>query len=127
MLTIRAGGTLDIQGSITDGFFNFHDQTDPDYLNKMLGGGNKIYDPYLVTGCTGNGCGDVGAWGMGDDLPTSYVLVRIPGKNDLTGQLFNPAPYTAAANGRTRQASAIRSAVPSSSRFSPGPTAKLRS
>ncbi|MEI9930395.1 MAG: hypothetical protein WDM89_07525 [Rhizomicrobium sp.] len=100
MLTIRAGGNLEIDGSISDGFFNFHDQTDPDYLNEALGGGNKIYNPYLTTGCLGNGCGDVGAWEMmsGDDLPTSYVFVKIPDKNDLSAQLFNPAPYTAEAN-----------------------------
>ena len=40
ILTIRAGGTLDIKGSITDGFFQFRDQTDPDYLNEALGGGH---------------------------------------------------------------------------------------
>ena len=102
MLTIRAGGTLDIQHSITDGFFNFHDQTDPDYLNEMLGGGAKVYNPYLQTYCSGNGCSDVGAWrtvASGDDLSNlSYVSVIIPGKNDMGSRLFNPAPYTAAAN-----------------------------
>jgi hypothetical protein len=53
ILTIRAGGTLDIKGSITDGFFQFRDQNDPDYLNEVLGGGNKQYAPYLLTGCIG--------------------------------------------------------------------------
>lgn len=98
VLTIRAGGTLDIKGSITDGFFLFHDQTDPDYLNMMLGGGDKLYTPFLKTGCFGGGCGQIGEWGMVDSLPGQYVLISVPDSNGLGAQLFNPAPYNAAAN-----------------------------
>jgi filamentous hemagglutinin family protein len=94
VLTIRAGGTLDIKGSITDGFFQFRDQTDPDYLNEVLGGGNKLYTPYLLTGCIGGLCNAVGAWGMGGQLPNSYVRIGI----DLGSILENPAPYSAEAN-----------------------------
>jgi filamentous hemagglutinin family protein len=32
VLTLKAGGQLNINGSITDGFFNFGDQTDPRFL-----------------------------------------------------------------------------------------------
>lgn len=37
-LTLRAGGDLTIAGSITDGMFTFGDQSDPDYLAKVIGG-----------------------------------------------------------------------------------------
>jgi hypothetical protein len=97
ILTIRAGGTLDIEGSITDGFFQFHNQNDPDYLNMALGGGNKIYTPYLVTNCTGV-CDNIGNWSTGDALPGSYVLIRIPGSDSMGAILDNPAPYSVAAN-----------------------------
>ena len=38
MLTLRAGGNLDLHGSITDGFFQFRDQTDPQYLELRAPG-----------------------------------------------------------------------------------------
>ncbi|HEX3943501.1 MAG TPA: filamentous hemagglutinin N-terminal domain-containing protein, partial [Rhizomicrobium sp.] len=97
ILTIRAGGTLDIKGSITDGFFQFHDQTDPDYLNMELGGGDKIYSAFIPTGCFG-GCGGISDWEMMDAPPGSYVSIAIPGSSGLHGSLINPAPYSAAAN-----------------------------
>ncbi|HWA92167.1 MAG TPA: filamentous hemagglutinin family protein [Rhizomicrobium sp.] len=100
VLTIRAGGNLDIKGSITDGFFLFHDQTDPDYLNMMLGGGDKLYTPYLVTGCINGTCDQVGDWHMvdGSTPDGAYVLIAVPGKDGLNAKLFDPAPYNAAAN-----------------------------
>ncbi|HWA03364.1 MAG TPA: filamentous hemagglutinin family protein [Rhizomicrobium sp.] len=102
ILTIRAGGTLDIQGSITDGFFQFHDQTDPDYLNMMLGGGDKIYTPFIFTGCAFGDCNLVGGWQKtgGDigDLPPGYVLISIPGASGMNSMLFDPAPYNPLAN-----------------------------
>ncbi len=96
ILTIRAGGTLDIKGSITDGFFQFHDQNDPDYLNMGLGGGEKIYSAYLATGCNAGNCGGIADWMLMDSLPPSYV--SIPFGPDLRGLLVNPAPYNPEAN-----------------------------
>ncbi|MBV9064090.1 MAG: hypothetical protein JOY77_14355, partial [Alphaproteobacteria bacterium] len=96
ILTIRAGGTLDIKGSITDGFFQFHDQNDPDYLNMGLGGGDKLYSAYLLTGCNGGDCGGIADWMMMGSLPTSYVT--IPFGSTLGGLLINPAPYNPDAN-----------------------------
>jgi filamentous hemagglutinin family protein len=93
VLTIRAGGTLDIKGSISDGFFQFRDQNDPDYLNRVLGGGDKYYTPYLSTGCTGGSCVDIGAWQPGD-LQSFYVSIRV----NLSSLLDNPVPYSALAN-----------------------------
>jgi len=93
ILTIRAGGTLDIKGSITDGFFQFHDQTDPDYLNEALGGGHKLYTPFLTGTCFGGACDSIGEWQAGD-LQGTYVRINVD-PNDV---LDNPAPYSAAAN-----------------------------
>ncbi|MBV9992137.1 MAG: filamentous hemagglutinin family protein [Alphaproteobacteria bacterium] len=97
VLTIRASGTLDLKGSITDGFFNFHDQTDPDYLNMMLGGGAKTYNGFVQSSCHG-ACDLVGNWQMVDGLPDGYVLISIPGRGGLDSRLFNPAPYNPDAN-----------------------------
>ncbi len=51
VLTLRAGGNLDIRGSITDGFFNFSDKTDPTYLSFQLGGSDRRYRPALELTC----------------------------------------------------------------------------
>lgn len=95
ILSLRAGGTLDLKGSITDGFFQFGDQTDPGYLNLALGGGDKLYSPYLFPGCETGSCGDIGDWGLGD-LPSDYVSISLA--STLAAYLENPAPYSAAAN-----------------------------
>ena len=51
VLTLRAGGNLDIRGSITDGFFTFGDQTDPAYLSYQLGGGDRLTRPVINIAC----------------------------------------------------------------------------
>jgi filamentous hemagglutinin family protein len=100
ILTIRAEGDLDINGSITDGFFNFRDQTDPDYLNLALGGGNRVYNPYLGPGCAAGNCTNIGSWQSTGGIvpPTGYIIVNFPGATGLGGLLVNPAPYSEAAN-----------------------------
>ena len=61
VLTLRAGGNLDIRGSITDGFFSFADQTQPDYLSFQLGGGDRQYRPAFDVNCgtAGTSCADL--------------------------------------------------------------------
>ena len=61
VLSLRAGGALDLNGSITDGFFQFHDQTNPDYLSYALGGGDRTYQAYLQTSCRGS-CNNIEDW-----------------------------------------------------------------
>ncbi|HEY2446612.1 MAG TPA: filamentous hemagglutinin family protein [Rhizomicrobium sp.] len=98
ILTMRAGGNLDINGSITDGFFQFGDQNDPNYLNVALGGGNRYYIPYLTAQCEGgNGfdCTGLADWQAGS-LQGVYVDLALGKK--LQSFLFNPVPYSAAAN-----------------------------
>ena len=98
VLTLRAGGTLDLEGSITDGFFQFRDQTDPDYLNIALGGGDQIYDAEMLTRCLNGTCAGVGAWTPGDLPDSAYVSLVIPNSKGLQGLLLNPVPYGAAGN-----------------------------
>lgn len=96
ILTLRAGGTLDIEGSITDGFFTFRDQTDPQYLNQALGGGDQVHSPYLSPTCAG-ACSTIGAWQAGS-LPSDYVSITLPENGQLQGILNNPIPYSPGAN-----------------------------
>lgn len=100
LLTLRAGGDLHIGTpdravAISDGFFVFGDQTDQGYLSRQLGGGGS-FDPYIPTLCQGNNCAIVGDWQPGDVIPPGYVNIGFFG--GLQGLLFNPAPYSAAAN-----------------------------
>jgi filamentous hemagglutinin family protein len=90
ILTIRAGGNLTLDGSITDGFFQFSDQTDPNYLAQVLGGGNRVYQANLAPTYDGSTVTVAfpGASGLLD-----------PGGLDAAAQYVLPAaPYSAAAN-----------------------------
>ena len=51
VVSFAAGGNLDIQGSISDGFFTFADKSDPNWINYQLGGGNRTFDPSLLANC----------------------------------------------------------------------------
>ncbi|HEX4160229.1 MAG TPA: filamentous hemagglutinin N-terminal domain-containing protein, partial [Rhizomicrobium sp.] len=102
VLTLRAGGNLDIDGSITDGFFQFGDQSDQNYLNVALGGGNRYYIPYLVANCGGNSssCAGLEDWVSGD-LAQEYVDLALPqGAFGFADQslIDNPVPYNPEAN-----------------------------
>lgn len=96
-LTLRAGGNLDVNGSITDGFFEFQDQTNPNYLNTAMGGGNRTYQGYLTPGCLTGSCSGVDQWSVNDN-PNNAVLFEFPGQSSLSSYLANPIPYSAAGN-----------------------------
>jgi filamentous hemagglutinin family protein len=49
VLSLRAGGNLDLHGSVTDGFFQFRDQTDPTYLAQVGATNNAV----ILTGDAG--------------------------------------------------------------------------
>jgi filamentous hemagglutinin family protein len=51
VLSLRAGGNLDLRHSISDGFFAFSDQTDPGYISYQLGGGDRTYHPAVSVAC----------------------------------------------------------------------------
>ena len=96
-LALRAGGNLDLNGSITDGFFQFQDQTNPNYLNTAMGGGNRTYQGYLTPGCLTGSCSGVDPWSVNGN-PNNVVLIEFPGQSALSSYLANPIPYSAIAN-----------------------------
>ncbi len=107
LVSLRAGGDLDVAHSISDGFFAFHDFTNADYLSYQLGGGDRTYRPSIVINCGSSApsCSDSLLF---DDVP---VGGRPPVNNDRvsislltseqgseTSPFFVDAPYTAQAN-----------------------------
>ncbi|MEP6967303.1 MAG: hypothetical protein ABI906_04420, partial [Pseudomonadota bacterium] len=73
-LTLRAGGNLDLKGSITDGFFQFRDQTDPDYLSRALAGGKGVIPaPYSAAANAPSALGS-GPNGAGDPLGSAELF-----------------------------------------------------
>jgi hypothetical protein len=84
VLTLRAGGQLDIKGSITDGFFTFADQTDPAYINYAIGSGTRRQDAVVDS-----------------FVDSGILIVSFPDETSLNGieiKLQNLIPYDAAAN-----------------------------
>jgi hypothetical protein len=111
-LTIRAGGTLDLKGSITDGFFNFRDQTDPGYVSLALGGGApgtgaRVNQAYLAPNCFNGDCTVVDPFDPNVSSPSNFLYFQFPisanpGFQDplVLGALpfATPIPYSAGAN-----------------------------
>lgn len=63
VVTLRAGGALTIDRSISDGFFTFRDKSDPAYINYQLGGGNRVAPPAFRLTCgTASNCATLGTW-----------------------------------------------------------------
>ncbi len=125
VLTLRAGGNLDLQGSITDGFFQFRDQTDPGYLNLALGGGDAVYSPTISPNCFGGSCSSVVDWQAGDPGSTGpYIGISLTERFiTLQGQLKThqhtaPPPIRPQLSARCPAARAIRSAARRCSRSS---------
>jgi len=100
ILTLRAGGNLDLKGSVTDGFFQFGDQTDPKYLDYALGGGNRVYQGSVAPYCVQGACSGVDVWSAGDTTPSNAVEIDFPSPSGLTAATYvDPAaPYSAEAN-----------------------------
>ncbi len=112
-LTIRAGGTLNIAGSITDGFFTFTDYTDPTYIDYQLGGGTRFHQPALQFSCSGVAegfsCGAVQPYapdltGRNPTLPPvkdsiNLILTGIRSGEEVSAvDAFGTAPYNPLAN-----------------------------
>lgn len=105
MLTLRAGRDLDLKHSITDGFFAFSDQTDPDYISYQLGGGQRSYYPSINISCGISGCDNLADFvpdtARNPSLPPRSTAINItlsqisPGEEVFTVPY---APYSAAAN-----------------------------
>ncbi len=51
VLSLRSPNKLAVGNSITDGFFTFHDTTNPDFISYQLGGGKRTYSPAINFSC----------------------------------------------------------------------------
>ncbi len=118
MLTLRAGGTLKLNGSVTDGFFTFGDQTDPAFLSQA---GNSFVSHAALTvqgGCSNSNCNtgtltDWSAYTSVTAIPAVYLGLTVSAKSPTTSDYapFGTAvtvatpPYDAAANSPASQGS----------------------
>ena len=108
VLTLRAGGNLDIRSSISDGFFTFHDLTNPDFIDYQLGGGDRTYAPALNIACgvgDAASCSDSITFGAAPTgpvagAPATRVTIQIgtAQQGGETSPLFVDAPYNPGAN-----------------------------
>lgn len=108
IITLRARGDLNIDRSISDGFFSFRDQSDPAYINYQLGGGNRTFNPAVQFSCGGNAsdCSGDTIRNFADTAPGEQVpngnAVTISLLSALQGRqesaLFVNAPFSALAN-----------------------------
>ncbi|WP_213979246.1 filamentous haemagglutinin family protein [Sphingomonas sp. dw_22] len=95
VVTLRAGGDLIVNRSISDGFFSFHDKSDPNYINWQLGGGNRAYSPAIQFTCgtaTGS-CANIPSYGNGANPGTNATLVIGLGSQAGQGDLTNGNPF----------------------------------
>lgn len=102
--TLRAGGDLNLKHSISDGFFNFADQTDSTYLTYQLGGGTLLFQPTFTFDCGADGCNNLAALptdfsGKTKDLPPARNSLSFALKKAATETLLGvTAPYSDTAN-----------------------------
>lgn len=106
VVTLRAGGDLTIDRSISDGFFTFRDKSDPAYLNWQLGGGNRTYQPaiQLTCGTAAGSCANIASYGNGANPGTAATLQIALGsqasQGDLAlGQANINSPFSLIGNG----------------------------
>jgi len=100
VLTLRAAGNLDLRGSISDGFFAFSDQTDPNFISYQLGGGDRLFRPVTNINCgTDRDCFVIGDFALAPVAPAATTAININLGIFIRGRLLEAAaPYSAAAN-----------------------------
>lgn len=106
VISLRAGGSLDIGGSISDGFFTFADKSDATWINYQLGGGDRTFDPALLVSCgSGLNCSGLPTYDdvisgktpvSSDNTLTIGLTKYYVGKQE--GRATVDAPYNADAN-----------------------------
>jgi len=107
VVSLRAGGALTIDHSISDGFFSFGDRTDPRYMSYQLGGGNRTVQPAVSFGCGAGASSNCTPVASFDDIVSGRVRQSVA--NVATISLAAPvagsdlapgilAPYSALAN-----------------------------
>ncbi len=102
---LRAGGDLRLNGSLTDGFFMFRDQTDETYRTRY-GSGRTLWNDYLLTlnggFSSGNGQAALTDWAHWDGTTTSATYLGLSlasrSSNYLSQSQVPMIPYTAVGN-----------------------------
>lgn len=106
VFTLRAGGSLQVANSISDGFFAFHDRTDADYIQHQLGGGDRSFHPAIQLDCAFGGlCDDtlpsysarIGRRPPADD-ELIVIDLSLPVQGTQSTPIFVHSPYSASAN-----------------------------
>jgi len=98
VLSLRAGGTLDIAAGITDGFFAFRDQTTPDAISYAYGGGVRAVQPIVSPDCLYGDCSVVQPFDPNGSFSASNAVTIDLGKLGAGASLLIPAAYNPAAN-----------------------------
>ncbi|MBB4099255.1 filamentous haemagglutinin family protein [Sphingomonas kyeonggiensis] len=97
VVTMRAGGSLTINRSISDGFFTFHDKSNASYINWQLGGGDRSYSPAIQFSCGGaaGSCGNIPSYASGaaNNPGASGTLVIGLGSQAAQGDLNSGSAY----------------------------------
>lgn len=95
VVTLRAGGNLTIDRSISDGFFTFRDLSNPAYVSYQLGGGDRATPPALRLQCgsTGN-CATVASY---QDYPGTTPPASLGAITITLATIVAPAAAGAAA------------------------------
>ncbi|WP_168356039.1 filamentous haemagglutinin family protein [Sphingomonas gei] len=105
VVTLRAGGDLIVNRSISDGFFSFRDKSNAGYINWQLGGGDRSYSPALQFSCGGatGSCGDIPGYSTGNPGGTRTLTISLSaqaGQGTLLGaDRFVNSPLALASNG----------------------------
>ncbi|WP_298191391.1 filamentous haemagglutinin family protein [Novosphingobium sp.] len=106
VFTLRAGGSVQVANSISDGFFAFHDRTDADYIQHQLGGGDRSFHPAIQLDCAFGGlCDDtlpsysarIGRRPPADD-ELIVIDLSLPVQGTQSTPIFVHSPYSASAN-----------------------------
>lgn len=106
VFTLRAGGSMQVANSISDGFFAFHDRTDADYIQQQLGGGDRSFHPAIQLDCAFGGlCDDtlpsysarIGRRPPADD-ELIVIDLTLPVQGSQSTPIFVHSPYSASAN-----------------------------
>ena len=95
VLTLRAGGDLTIDRSISDGFFSFRDKSDPAYINYQLGGGDRVVAPAIGFTCgAGGDCSAIPGYADAIGSPGGRNPITIAlGTTAQRGDQQNGAPF----------------------------------
>ncbi|ATY34220.1 hypothetical protein CVN68_21530 [Sphingomonas psychrotolerans] len=104
VMTLRAGGNLTVNRSISDGFFSFRDKSNPAYINWQLGGGDRSYSPALQFSCGGatGSCANIPSYGSGNPGVPRTLTISLSAQaaqGDFNGNPFVNSPLALAGNG----------------------------